>query len=96
MSRSDAAADFVIAPRLHRPEGCVIAGRNPILPAALPPVHSYVALETLVQTNFCWFGNHIVNERLKSRPGPVFIEFAGDYTQRWKIVGNVLARMEAA
>lgn len=96
MSRSDAAADFVITPRLRRPEGCVIAGRIAILPATLRPVHSYVVRETLVQTNFCWFGNHIVNERLKSRPGPVFIEFAGDYTQRWKIVGSVLARMEAA
>ena len=96
MSHPDAAAAFIITPRLHWPEACIITGQIAILPATARPVHSYVVRETLVQTNFCWFGNHIVNERLKSRAGPVFIEFAGDYTRRWKIVGSVLARMEAA
>lgn len=92
MSRTGAAADFVIAHHLHPPRRCPIAGQNPILPRAARPVHSYVARETLVQTTFCCFGNHIVNERLKSRGSPVFIEFAGDYTHEWKIVGIVLAR----
>jgi len=43
-------------------------------------VHSWGMRKTLAFAGFRSFGNHNVNEMLKSLESPVFIEFADDYT----------------
>jgi len=56
----------------------------PIKPCKSAAVHSREMRKTLAFSGFRSFGNHNVNEMLKSLESPVFIEFADDYTHREK------------